>query len=232
MSSKFLIFTRESHQADTFSQVSKVIIFGATGALGSACVHEFADHKWDAVAVGRDLSDLASIGNLDAAVWAQGANFTGSISQTPDQIWEDLWQANVHHIVKSLQILLDSDAFVSGARLVLISSVWQEIARANKLAYIATKSAVGGLVRGLAAELGARHISVNGVLPGIVDTPMTHANLLPRQIEVILKDTPVQELVTSRDVARVVRFLASDESNGINGQSITVDNGWAHSRNV
>ena len=212
--------------------MSKVIIFGASGALGSACLNEFSEREWEIHQIGRDLSALKGIEGVNAAVWAQGANFTGSISDTSEQVWEELWEANVHYIVKSLQLLLDSNAIVSSGRLVIISSVWQEIARANKLAYITTKSAVGGLVRGLCAELGSRNIAVNGVLPGVVDTPMTHKNLSSQQVEEIQRNTPIEELVTAGDVARVVRFLASPESKGINGQSITVDNGWALSRNV
>lgn len=212
--------------------MNKVLIFGASGALGSACVREFSGPEWQVQQIGRDLSELANINDVAAAVWAQGTNFSGSLSETSNQVWEDLWETNVLHIVKSIQILLDSDALIPGSRLVLLSSVWQEIARPNKLAYIATKSAVGGLIRGLSAELGPKNIAVNGVLPGIIDTPMTRKNLSPKQIEEIQIGTPVGELVKPEELARVVRFLASKESKGINGQSILVDNGWAMSRNV
>jgi NAD(P)-dependent dehydrogenase (short-subunit alcohol dehydrogenase family) len=73
---------------------------------------------------------------------------------------------------------------------------------------------------------------MNAVLPGVVDTPMTRANLSQAQITNIEKETPMKTLVTSEDVARAVNWLASPESSGINGQFIRVDNGWSQIRAI
>lgn len=209
-----------------------VLVFGATGALGATCAEEFEAAGWSVTGIGRDLSSLPDKKDINAAVWAQGANHTGSIENTSDEDLSDLWEANVHFIIRSIKILLESKAFVPGARIVVISSVWQEVARQNKLAYITTKSAVGGLVRALAIDLGERQIAINAVLPGVVDSPMTRMNLSASQIEEIQRETPSRRLVTSKQIARIVRFLASEESMGINGQSIIVDDGWAKTRYV
>ena len=215
-----------------FTQMKKVIIFGASGALGSACTQEFESHNWEVVRIGRDLSDLSHVTNISAAIWAQGENYTGAISETSEKIWSDLWEANVGYIVKCLAILTDSDALLAGSRLVILGSVWQNVARSNKTAYMATKSALSGIIRGLSVEFGPRNISINGVLPGIIGTPMTRANLTSEQISGIEHGTPGGKLVNPEQLASIVRFLASDESSGINGQSIIVDNGWAQSRDV
>jgi 3-oxoacyl-[acyl-carrier protein] reductase len=210
----------------------KVLIFGATGTLGSACRKEMEELGFDAVPVGRDLSMLETIGKIDGAIWAQGMNFTGGISETTAEAWDEIWQANFNFIVKSLGILLKNKSLQSGARLVVISSVWQELTRAEKVAYIASKAAVGGLVRGLAADLGSQDIAINAVLPGVVDSPMTVKNLSPDQIEAIALSTPGGKLVTAQEVARVAAFLVDNKSGGINGQSIIVDRGWSITRNV
>ncbi|MBI3429253.1 MAG: SDR family oxidoreductase [Actinobacteria bacterium] len=169
---------------------------------------------------------------IDGAVWAQGANFTGGISETSTQQWDEIWDANFKYIVRSLEILLGKKLFSHGARLVVVSSVWQEITRAQKVAYIASKAAVGGLVRGLAADLGREGISINAVLPGVVDSPMTRQHLNSGQIERVVQGTPKGQLVTPEEIAKTVAFLVGPDSAGINGQSIIVDGGWSITRNV
>jgi len=212
--------------------MKKVIIFGASGALGSACAKEFELHNWEVIRIGRDLSDLPNITDISAAIWAQGENFTGTISETPENIWSDLWEANVGYVVKCLAIMSDLDTLLPGSRLVILGSVWQDVARSNKTAYMATKSALSGIIRGLSVEFGPRNVSINGVLPGIISTRMTQTNLTKEQISGIEQGTPGGKLVSPTQLASIVRFLASDEASGINGQSIIVDNGWAHSRDV
>ncbi len=210
----------------------RILVFGATGTLGSACLHELKMKGFEAVAVGRDLNFLNSVGKIDGAVWAQGMNFTGKFAETTDEAWDEIWDANFNFIVKSLGILLDQKSFNTGSRLVVISSVWQELTRAEKVAYIASKAAVGGLVRGLASDLGSEGISINAILPGVVDSPMTEKNLSPEQINGIEIATPGGELVSSEEVAEIVAFLIDRKSAGINGQSIVVDRGWSITRNV
>jgi NAD(P)-dependent dehydrogenase (short-subunit alcohol dehydrogenase family) len=75
-------------------------------------------------------------------------------------------------------------------------------------------------------------MSINGVLPGIIDSPMTRKNLSIEQVNQIIEQTPGNKLVQPEEIARVTEFLASKNSQGINGQSITVDNAWTISRHV
>jgi hypothetical protein len=209
-----------------------VLICGATGTLGRACVDAFTTSGHKVLTLGRDPSALPDGVAFDAVVWAQGANATGDVQHTDTDTWAGLWQANVGYIVDSLRALLDRDALHSGSRLVVVSSVWQLLGRSEKVAYATTKAALGGLVRALSADLGPKRIAINAVLPGVVDSPMTRAHLSTGQIEDIALATPMRRLVTAEEVARTVRFLASADSSGINGQSITIDLGWSVTRHV
>jgi len=210
----------------------KILIFGSTGTLGNACSGELLANGYESISVGRDLEVLESVGQVDGAVWAQGANFTGDLTQTTSEAWEEIWDANFQFIVRSLEILLGKKSFNRGSRLVVLSSVWQEIARPQKVAYIASKAAIGGLVRGVAADLGKDGISINAVLPGVVESPMTQKHLNSEQISGIIAGTPTGELVTPTQIAKTVAFLIGPDSTGINGQSIIVDGGWSITRNV
>lgn len=210
----------------------RILVFGASGTLGKACSEELRAHGYEPIPVGRDLKVLESLGQVNGAVWAQGANFTGDLSETTSQTWDEIWDANFQYIVRSLEILLGKKSFNRGSRLVVMSSVWQEFSRPQKVAYIASKAAVGGLVRGLVADLGQDGISINAILPGVVDSPMTHEHLSSSQIAGIIEGTPTGELVTPTQIAKTVAFLIGPDSTGINGQSIIVDGGWSITRNV
>jgi len=212
--------------------VKKVLVFGATGFLGASCLNELKNQGWEIVSFGRDLDKLNEIDQVSAVVWAQGANHSGSILETKSETWIELWEANVGFIVKGLQILLKEKILLNGTRLVILGSVWQNVARSNKTAYIASKSALTGLVRGLAVEFGPLGIAINGVLPGVVESEMTRNNLSRDQIEKIISESPGHLLITAEQVANIVGFLVSNNSEGINGQSIVVDNGWTISRDV
>jgi NAD(P)-dependent dehydrogenase (short-subunit alcohol dehydrogenase family) len=93
-------------------------------------------------------------------------------------------------------------------------------------AYCATKSALLMLVRTMAAELGVHRIRANAVLPGVIDTGMTHTMLeQPHCRERLLNDTPAGYLGTPEDVAAAVYFLASEDARFVTGASLLVDGG-------
>ena len=223
------------------------LVLGATGALGAACVREMQSSSWTVLQGGRGSSDRSpswvdvsrdgwagGVGadRLSAVVWAQGANASGGLEGPILEQLESLLSANVTFVVQSLRELIDAQAIQVGARLVIIGSVWQLVARQDKLAYVVSKSAVTGLVRALAADLASRDIAVNAVLPGVVDTPMTRSHLTAEQIDRVVRETPSGRLVTSTEVARTVSWLAGTQSRGINGQSLVVDGGWSVVRDV
>jgi hypothetical protein len=135
-------------------------------------------------------------------------------------------------ILESLHQLLGLGLVSAGTRLCIISSIWQELARQNKLSYTVTKSALRGLVQSLAIDLGAKNILVNAVLPGALDTPMTRANLSAQQIEKIEQETPLKTLPQFEDVCELVAFLCSSKNTGLTGQFIAADRGYSFVRHI
>jgi 3-oxoacyl-[acyl-carrier protein] reductase len=71
-------------------------------------------------------------------------------------------------------------------------------------------------------------IRVNAVLPGVIDTPMTRKALSTEAINRIERETPFGKLVSEDELASVVSWLLSRESQGVLGQFIQVDNGWTN----
>lgn len=230
-----------------------LLLFGASGQIGQAVKTEFESKGWDVFAIIRD-PDHQSMNNIywdplksdsnglpgelnisqrfDAVCWAQGANLNDSIYNFNLDDHRVLYDANVAYILRSLSVLLHSGVLKTPARLNVISSIWQEISRQNKLSYSVTKSALRGLILSLANDMAIDGHLINAVLPGVLDTPMTRSNLLPEQIKAVEQATNFKRLPTVHDVARAVYFLSSIENTGVTGQFIKVDLGFSDVRSI
>jgi 3-oxoacyl-[acyl-carrier protein] reductase len=221
-----------------------LFIFGSTGTLGGAILDKYRSEKWDvSCAVRKAVNDcdiqlpltsaILAGKKFDAVVFAQGANVNGSAMQTGTKELNELFEANVTVIAESVSTLMGADAINQGGRVVILSSLWEQFTRQEKFAYSVTKAAVGGLVRSLAVDLGRqKKILVNGILPGIINSPMVARTLSPEQIANVVSQTPIGELASTVDVANSVYMFGSSLNTGISGQSIFVDRGFSVARTI
>ena len=109
-------------------------------------------------------------------------------------------------------------------KIINISSVVGISGNAGQSNYAASKAGIIGFTKSIAKELASRNITANAVAPGFIQTDMT--NVLKDEIKEAIEGTiPLKRLGTAEDVAKVVKFLASDDSNYITGQVINVDGG-------
>ena len=109
-------------------------------------------------------------------------------------------------------------------KIINISSVVGISGNAGQSNYAASKAGIIGFTKSIAKELASRNITANAVAPGFIKTDMT--NVLKDEIKEAIETTiPLKRLGTAEDVAKVVKFLASDESSYITGQVINVDGG-------
>ncbi|HRI64100.1 MAG TPA: SDR family oxidoreductase [Polyangium sp.] len=92
--------------------------------------------------------------------------------------------------------------------------------------YSATKSALDGMTRSLAKEVGPKGIRVNSVAPGYFESDMT-SDFTDAQRATIARRTPLQRLGTSEEIANVVRFLISPQASFVTGQILAVDGGYS-----
>ena len=230
----------------------KVLLFGSTGAIGGAVAAEFTAQGWQVISVTRRASTSATelcwdplldvgqdgagavcaAGPFNAICWAQGANSNDSVYQFDRTKHENLYHANVLYILQSMHVLVSRQALAKPARLCIVSSIWQQLARQEKLSYCVTKAALQGLVLSAANDLGRDGHLVNAVLPGVIDTPMTRKNLSPAQIDNVTAATQFGRLPTLQDVANAVFSLCNTSNTGITGQFVNVDLGYSHVRFV
>jgi NAD(P)-dependent dehydrogenase (short-subunit alcohol dehydrogenase family) len=208
----------------------KALVFGSSGFLGGEICRTLSGVGASLDTPSRDeIPDLTQ--KFDSIVFAQGVNYSGSLETTNREDLLSSYQANTVFIIERLQGLLAHRSFADGCSVVIVSSIWQEFARKGKLPYVASKSALGGIVRALSAELEGV-ARVNAVLPGVIDSPMARMALSDEQIQRIQGQTPIARLVTPSEVASLVLFLSSDASSGVNGQSVVIDGGWTSTIDV
>lgn len=231
------------------SNLPSVVIFGASGAIGTALCNSYLQNRWHVTAVGRrerldgrrnpklsyikwsPRDNKSAFEDLQvkpqAVIWAQGANISDDIFSYRAEYFSSIFEANVVYIIETLKAMLDANALAENCRMVVVSSIWQEIARNKKLSYTVSKAALRGLVQSLAIDLATLGHQINAVLPGVLDTPMTHANLTSAQIEEVLRHTPGHQITSMSAVCEAVEFLTSQTSAGVNGQFLSVDGGFS-----
>lgn len=217
------------------SNSSNFLVFGATGSIGSACAARLQSSG--AVTYGsRDLVELEdqidSISQINGVIWAQGINAADSSGSYDVDSYEKVMDANVTFVLRTLKVLLKKEKIQRESQLVVLSSVWGQLSRPNKLSYGISKAAIGGLVRSLATDLGPVGIQINAVSPGPVDSPMTIMNLKPEELERVISESPLKRLVTLDEVVSVICELASGKLSGLTGQDIVIDAGWSVSKLV
>ncbi|MBL6954966.1 MAG: SDR family oxidoreductase [Alphaproteobacteria bacterium] len=128
----------------------------------------------------------------------------------------------------ALEVMRES----GGGAILNMSSIFALIGTPNAGAYAASKAALNGLTRQMAAEFGPVGIRVNSIAPGLIETPMTQARIHePGTVQQrMLSETPLQRVGLPRDIAQAVAFLCCDDASFITGQVLTVDGGWGVGR--
>jgi 3-oxoacyl-[acyl-carrier protein] reductase len=232
---------------DLKNNMPKLLIFGGTGALGTAIAQKFSGEGYEVIYGVRTITDgkvqfqvplttgpvpdLLKGQLFDAVVFAQGANINDSVITSSVEDLNRLFEANVSFISENTKALLSHNLIKQKGKIVILSSLWEQLTRQDKMAYTVTKAAVGGLVRSMAVDLGnAKGILVNGLLPGIVETPMSRGLLSAKQMENIEAQTPGHKLTVPTDVANATYLLGCEDNTAISGQSLFVDYGFAIAR--
>lgn len=143
--------------------------------------------------------------------------------------WRQVIDVNLNGVFHCTQAVLPDMLAAGWGRIVNISSSSAHSGQPFMAHYVAAKSAVNGLTKALALELGPSGITVNAVPPGFVDTPMLRKaearGRLGGTIEDHVQRTPVRRVGRPEDIAATCAFLVSEEAGYITGQIIGVNGG-------
>ncbi len=183
-----------------------------------------AAREEDVTAAGSALKDASRV--LDAAVMCAGQHFLRPLQLSKATHFEELMRENVLSALLCTKMVVRTAA-KTGASIIWISSAAALIGNAGETAYAASKGALISACRALATELASKHIRVNAVAPGVVETPMSLQwlnQMAPEEREAV-RARHLLGFGSAEDVASAVAFLASDDSRWITGTCLTVDGG-------
>ena len=173
-----------------------------------------------------DLLDEATkfLGNIDILVCNAGITKDGLLMQMKEEAWDDVIDTNLKSSFLFAKGVIRQMLKQKSGRIIFISSVVGFTGNPGQTNYVASKSALTGMAKAIAKEVGSRGITVNCVAPGFISTPMTHV-LNEEQAENINKQIPLGRMGNPDEIANAVAFLASNMASYITGETIHVNGG-------
>jgi 3alpha(or 20beta)-hydroxysteroid dehydrogenase len=168
---------------------------------------------------------LAAFGRLDILVNNAGVFLRRPLAETSVEEIVDVFRVNQLGVLLGMKTVFPAMRDAGGGSIVNISSVAGLRGAPNTAAYTASKHAVRGATKVAALEFSPHRIRVNSVHPGLIDTDMVREKLEPAFMDGLAAAIPQQRFGTSRDVASMVLFVASDEAAYSTGCEFVCDGG-------
>lgn len=202
---------------------AEAVAAGVTGAGGTAHVAQ-GDISTAAGASELVAGVEAEIGPIAILVNNAGITRDNLIMKLDEEDWRSVIDTNLGGAFFTCRAVARPMLKRRAGAIINMSSVVGVHGNAGQTNYSASKAGLIGLTKSLAKELGTRGIRVNAIAPGYISTELTDA--LPEAARAaILESTPLRRLGDPADVARAVRFLASDAASFITGDVLAVDGG-------
>lgn len=189
-------------------------------------------------AVNLDLTDRAGVfhavsdahqtfGRIDILINNAGVYPRRAFLDITEPIWDEMQAINLKSMLHTTQAVLPRMIQHRAGKIVNISSVTFHLGMANLVHYVASKGGVVGLTRALAREMGDHNIHVNCITPGAVLVEAEKAVVSDEEAAAFVNAQCLKRRILPIDIARACVFLSSELSDGITGQTLNVDGGWA-----
>ncbi|MDR6883823.1 3-oxoacyl-[acyl-carrier protein] reductase [Bacillus sp. 3255] len=163
-------------------------------------------------------------GKIDILVNNAGITRDNLIMRMKEEEFDQVIATNLKGVFNCVKAVTRPMMKQRFGRIINISSVVGVLGNPGQANYVAAKAGVIGLTKATAKELASRGITVNAVAPGFIETDMTD-KLAGEMRDQMLKQIPLERLGQPEEIAKVVRFLASDDASYMTGQTIHVDGG-------
>ncbi|MFT9488133.1 MAG: 3-oxoacyl-[acyl-carrier-protein] reductase [Tepidibacillus sp.] len=167
---------------------------------------------------------LTKFGKIDILVNNAGITRDNLIMRMKVEDWDTVIDTNLKSVFLLSKAVSRQMMKQREGRIINISSVVGVLGNPGQANYVAAKAGVIGLTKTLAREFASRGITVNAVAPGFIETDMT-ASLKEEIRTQLLSQIPLARLGSAKDVAKVVRFLVSEDASYMTGQVLHVDGG-------
>ncbi|MFS0592667.1 glucose 1-dehydrogenase [Cytobacillus horneckiae] len=213
---------------------AKVVVADLNIEGAETVAQEINSNGGEALAVKVNVTDNADLenmvkttmdiyGQIDVVVNNAGIfdKYTNSL-ETTEQQWDLIFDINLKAIFKITNLVLPDMIERGNGTIVNIASIAGLVAQMGGAAYTASKHAVVGYTKHIAAVYGSKGIKINAIAPGTIRTPLTADMLKTRPTDKI----PLDRFGNDYEVADLAVFLASDESKFMNGAVVPIDGGY------
>ncbi len=153
-----------------------------------------------------------------------GISYTGLFTDTTPDMWNKILSINLNSAYNCIQHAIPTMLHNHQGIIINISSIWGNVGASCEVAYSTSKSALNGLTRSLAKELGPSNIRVNAIACGWVETDMTK-EYTEEDKAAFVEDIPLCRTAQPEDIAKTCLYLASPLSSYMTGQILTLDGG-------
>jgi 3-oxoacyl-[acyl-carrier protein] reductase len=223
----------------TLGKAGATVIVNYNGSKQSAneVVSEIINNGGNAEAIQCNVSDFNACAEftkgvidkykrVDILVNNAGVTRDNLIMRMSEEDFDTVIDTNLKGAFNMIKHLSRNFIKQKSGKIINISSVSGVMGNAGQANYSASKAGVIGLTKSVAREFASRGINVNAVAPGFIDTDMTK-NMTDDAKSQVNGMIPMGKMGTTSDIANLVLFLSSDNSNYITGQVICVDGGMA-----
>jgi len=220
--------------AETLAAAGATVVGTATSDSGAQSISQYLSGSGGQgmclnVADDASIKDVTksiadTVGPISILVNNAGITRDNLLMIMKDEQWNDIIQTNLTSIFKMSKMVVRPMMKARKGRIINITSVVGLTGNAGQTNYAAAKAGILGFSKSLAREIGSRHITVNTVAPGFIDTDMTR-ELAEAQRDALVSQIPLNKLGDPQDIANAVLFLASPQASYITGETINVNGG-------
>ncbi len=168
---------------------------------------------------------IDSFGKIDVLVNNAGIYYQTLFTDVTLEEWREIFRVNVEGVFNCSQFAVKDMLKYHEGKIINVSSILGMTGASCEVHYSASKAAVIGFTKALAKELGPSNIQVNCVAPGIIDTDM-NKNIPNDVMQELMYQTPMGRMGKPSEIAKIILFLASENSNFITGQVISPNGGF------
>lgn len=178
--------------------------------------------------------ELSSIEHIDVLFNCAGFVHAGNVLECTEEDWDFAFNLNVKAMYRATRLLLPKMLASGGGSIINMASVASSIKGVpNRFAYSASKAAVIGLTKSIAADFITQGIRCNAICPGTVESPSLHERLkatgdYEKAMQEFIARQPIGRIATTDEIATLALYLASDASAYTTGQAHIIDGGWSN----
>lgn len=216
---------------------AKIVVTGRDEEEGNRIVKDIRDNNQDAIFVKADVTEkndiqavvdkaLTTYGQIDILYNGAGIHDAyDNAVELEEEFYDKLMAINVKAPYLASKMVIPHFIKQGGGAIINVGSQATQMAGPGGSAYVTSKHAILGFSKQLAFDFGSQGIKVNTLSPGFIKTPMTEGIEDDR-----LERIPAQRAGKPEEIAALAVFLASDDSNYMQGANVLMDGGWVLGR--